>query len=131
MAKGNMGNILKQAQQMQQRVSVLQKELEERELEVSSAGDAVKILINGKQEILSLKINPDCIDPSDPESSKLSLSLTSIAIGIKPRFGHCIFCRLKCAAPGTIVAFGLLDDFPMTTMSWYGTICSWHFLSSP
>ena len=67
MGKGNMGNILKQAQQMQQRVSMLQKELEERELEVSSAGDAVKITINGKQEILSLKINPECIDPSDPE----------------------------------------------------------------
>ena len=67
MGKGNMGNILKQAQQMQQRVSMLQKELEERELEVSSAGDAVKITINGKQEILSLKINPECIDPSDSE----------------------------------------------------------------
>ena len=67
MGKGNMGNILKQAQQMQQRVSMLQKELEERELEVSSAGDAVKIIINGKQEILSLKINPECIDPSDSE----------------------------------------------------------------
>ena len=67
MGKGNMGNIMKQAQQMQQRVSMLQKELEERELEVSSAGDAVKIKINGKQEILSLVINPDCIDPGDPE----------------------------------------------------------------
>tara|TARA_X000000950_G_C13749536_1_gene592047 strand:+ start:513 stop:830 length:318 start_codon:yes stop_codon:yes gene_type:complete len=67
MAKNNMGNILKQAQQMQQKVTMLQKELETREMEVSSAGDAIKIKINGKQEIIEFKINPECIDPSDPE----------------------------------------------------------------
>jgi nucleoid-associated protein EbfC len=67
MAKNPMGNILKQAQQMQQKVSMLQKELEVREMEVSSAGDAIKIKINGKQEILDLKINPECVDPSDHE----------------------------------------------------------------
>tara|TARA_B100000925_G_scaffold291945_1_gene282727 strand:- start:6686 stop:7003 length:318 start_codon:yes stop_codon:yes gene_type:complete len=67
MAKNPMGNILKQAQQMQQKVSMLQKELETREMEVSSAGDAIKIKINGKQEILDLKIDPECIDPNDHE----------------------------------------------------------------
>jgi hypothetical protein len=67
MAKNPMGNILKQAQQMQQKVSMLQKELELREMEVSSAGDAIKIKINGKQEILEIKINPECVDPSDHE----------------------------------------------------------------
>ena len=67
MGKNPMGNILKQAQQMQQKVTMLQKELEARELDISSAGDAVQIKINGKQEVLELKINPECIDPSDPE----------------------------------------------------------------
>ena len=66
MAK-NMNNLLKQAQQMQLKVSALQKELEARELEVSAGGGAVKIKINGKQEVLSIKISPDCVDPSDVE----------------------------------------------------------------
>lgn len=61
----NMNNLLKQAQQMQQKMTVLQKELETRELDVSSGGGAIKIKINGKQQILELKINPECVDPSD------------------------------------------------------------------
>jgi DNA-binding YbaB/EbfC family protein len=56
MAK-NMNNLLKQAQQMQQKMSTLQKELEAREMEFSSGGGMVKIKINGKQEILELKLN--------------------------------------------------------------------------
>ncbi len=66
MAK-NMNNLMKQAQQMQTKLTTLQKELETRELEVSSGGGMVKIKINGKQEILDLIINPECVDPSDVE----------------------------------------------------------------
>ena len=39
----NMGNLLKQAQQMQQKISTLQKELEGRELETSTGGGMIKI----------------------------------------------------------------------------------------
>lgn len=66
MAK-NMNNLLKQAQQMQQKISVLQKELEERELETSSGGGMVKIKINGKQEIIDFKLDKECVDPTDVE----------------------------------------------------------------
>lgn len=66
MAK-NMNNLMKQAQQMQQKMTMLQKELETRELDISSGGGVVKIKINGKQEILELKISKECIDPNDPE----------------------------------------------------------------
>ena len=62
-----MNNIMKQAQLMQQKVTALQRELEERELDVSSGGGAVQIKVNGKQEILEIKISKECIDPSDPE----------------------------------------------------------------
>jgi len=61
----NMNNLLRQAQQMQQKMSTLQKELEGRELDVSSGGGMVKIKINGKQEILELKIDKECVDPND------------------------------------------------------------------
>ncbi len=66
MAKG-MNNLLKQAQQMQQKMTTLQKELETRELEVSSGGGMIKIKINGKQEVLELSLNKECIDPNDVE----------------------------------------------------------------
>lgn len=64
MAK-NMNNLLRQAQQMQLKVTALQKELESRELEVSSGGGAIVMTVNGKQEILTIKINPECVDPND------------------------------------------------------------------
>lgn len=61
----NMNNLLRQAQQMQQKMSTLQKELESRELDVSSGGGMIKIKINGKQEILEIKIDKECVDPND------------------------------------------------------------------
>jgi nucleoid-associated protein EbfC len=67
MAK-NMNNLMKQAQQMQQKMATLQKELESREMETSSGGGMVKIKINGKQEILELKLDKECVDPTDVES---------------------------------------------------------------
>ncbi|WP_372654914.1 YbaB/EbfC family nucleoid-associated protein [Halobacteriovorax sp.] len=67
MAK-NLNHLMKQAQVMQQKMSTLQKELESRELDISAGGGMVKIKINGKQEILEMKINPECVDPSDVET---------------------------------------------------------------
>lgn len=63
----NMNSLLKQAQQMQQKMTTLQKELEAREIETSSGGGMIKIKVNGKQEILDFKLNPECVDPEDVE----------------------------------------------------------------
>lgn len=60
-----MQNLMKQAQMMQQKMSTLQKELETRELETSSGGGMIKIKITGKQQIVSLSINKECVDPND------------------------------------------------------------------
>ncbi len=60
-----MQNLMKQAQQMQQKMATLQKELESRELETSSGGGMIKIKITGKQQIMSISINKECIDPND------------------------------------------------------------------
>ncbi len=81
MAK-NMNALMKQAQQMQQKMATLQKELESRELETSSGGGMIKIKINGKQEILSISINPECVDPSDVETLE-ELVLTSVNQAVK------------------------------------------------
>jgi len=63
-----LNGLMKQAQQMQQKMATLQKELESRELETSSGGGMIKIKITGKQQILSISINKECVDPNDVES---------------------------------------------------------------
>lgn len=63
----NMNNLLKQAQQMQVKLATLQKELNEREFEATSGGGMVKALVNGKQELLSINISKECVDPNDVE----------------------------------------------------------------
>lgn len=81
MAK-NMNNLLKQAQQMQLKVTALQKELDARELETSAGGGMVKIKINGKQDILDLKLDKECVDPNDIEMLE-ELIMTGINQAIK------------------------------------------------
>jgi DNA-binding YbaB/EbfC family protein len=61
----NMNNLMKQAQQMQAKLATLQNELAEREVEASAGGGMVKVKVNGKQQLLSISINKDCVDPND------------------------------------------------------------------
>lgn len=63
-----MQNLMKQAQQMQQKMATLQKELEAREIETSSGGGMIKIKITGKQQITGITINKECVDPNDVAS---------------------------------------------------------------
>jgi DNA-binding YbaB/EbfC family protein len=63
----NINKMMKQAQQMQAKLTTLQKELDSKEFEASSGGGVVKAKVNGKQEILELKIDPTCVDTSDIE----------------------------------------------------------------
>ena len=78
----NMNNFMKQAQQMQAKMTSLQNELAVRELDISSGGGAIKIKINGKQEILSLNIDPECIDLNDIEMLE-DLVKTSVNQAVK------------------------------------------------
>jgi hypothetical protein len=64
MAKG-MGNMMKQAQQMQRKMEEMQKELEGREVEASAGGGMVSVRVNGKQQLLEITIEPDAVDPQD------------------------------------------------------------------
>ena len=64
---GNMGNIIKQAQKMQSKMLKLQDELAEQKVEASSGGGMVKVVANGKQQVLSINIEKEVIDPNDAE----------------------------------------------------------------
>jgi DNA-binding YbaB/EbfC family protein len=62
-----MNDLLRQAQLMQNRMAKLQEELEEREVEASSGGGMVKVVANGKQQILSITMEKEAVNPEDVE----------------------------------------------------------------
>tara|TARA_Y100000768_G_scaffold384683_1_gene369198 strand:+ start:3177 stop:3488 length:312 start_codon:yes stop_codon:yes gene_type:complete len=78
----NINKMMKQAQQMQMKMSALQKELDTREFEASSGGGMVTAKVNGKQELLELKINPECVDKEDVEMLE-ELVKTAVGTALK------------------------------------------------
>lgn len=64
MAKG-LGNLMRQAQQMQKKLEEIQAEAAEKTVEASSGGGMVKCVVNGKQELLSISIDREVVDPED------------------------------------------------------------------
>ena len=63
----NMNQMMKQVQKMQQEMEKSQQELEDKIIEASSGGGAVTAKMNGKRELVDLKIEEDIIDPEDVE----------------------------------------------------------------
>ena len=63
----NMGQLMKQAQQMQAKMAKIQEELGEKTVEASAGGGMVSVVVNGRQELVSVKIEPEVIDPDDQE----------------------------------------------------------------
>jgi hypothetical protein len=71
MGKGpsnNMNQMLKQAQKMQDEITALQADLEQREFTGTAGGGVVEVTINGKRQVLNLNIKPEIVDPEDVET---------------------------------------------------------------
>lgn len=64
---GNMQQIMKQAQRMQQDVARVQEEIGNREFESSVGGGAVKVVVTGNKVFKSVTISPEAVDPDDVE----------------------------------------------------------------
>ena len=62
-----MGNMMKQAQQLQSKMVKMQEEMAEKTVETSAGGGMVKVVANGKQQILSIQIEKEVVDPEDIE----------------------------------------------------------------
>ena len=62
-----MGNLAKMAQQMQAEMARAEAELTQLTVEGTAGGGAVKAVVTGKQEIVSVTISPDVVDPDDVE----------------------------------------------------------------
>ncbi|MBO5104356.1 MAG: YbaB/EbfC family nucleoid-associated protein [Ruminococcus sp.] len=61
----NMNQMIKQAQKMQDQITELQEDIEEREFSATAGGGAVEVVITGKKTIKSLSIKPEVVDPED------------------------------------------------------------------
>ena len=64
---GDMGGLMKQAQQMQAEIKRIRAELKDRVVEGRAGGDAVVAYANGAQELVSIKIQPEVLDPDEVE----------------------------------------------------------------
>ncbi len=67
MFQGNMGKMMKQVQQMQKRMAQLQEELNEMTVEASSGGGVVRVVANGKKEIVEIEIEKEALEDADVE----------------------------------------------------------------
>ncbi len=67
MGGGNMQQLMRQAQKMQQDMARVQAELEEKEVTASAGGGVVTVVVTGKKVLKSITIKPEAVDPEDVE----------------------------------------------------------------
>lgn len=77
-----MNDMLRQAQVMQRKMTELQDQLGERTIEATSGGGMVSVTCTGKQDILSIKIDPAAVDPNDVDMLQ-DLVLTAVNEAIR------------------------------------------------
>ena len=63
----DMGKMMKQAQQLQTKMMKMQEELAGRTVEATAGGGMIKVVANGKQQIVSITIEKEVVDPEDVE----------------------------------------------------------------
>ncbi len=59
------GSLMKQAQELQERMAKMQEEAAEKTVEATAGGGMVTVIVNGRQEVLSVKIDPEVVNPDD------------------------------------------------------------------
>ena len=63
----DMGNVMKQARKLQAKMQRLQEEMAEKTIETTSGGGMVKVVASGKQQVISIQIEKEVVDPDDVE----------------------------------------------------------------
>lgn len=82
MNMGNLNKMMKQVQQMQTNMQKLQDELAERTVEATAGGGMVMVVVTGKQELKSITIKPEAVDPDDVEMLQ-DLVLAAVNEGLR------------------------------------------------
>jgi DNA-binding YbaB/EbfC family protein len=80
--KGGFGQMMKQAQKMQAKLSKIQEELAHKTVEASSGGGMVSVVVNGKNEIVDIKIEKEVVNPEDIEMLQ-DLILAAVNEGLR------------------------------------------------
>ncbi len=78
----NMQGMMKKVQKMQADMLKLQEELKTRTMEITTGGGAVTLVVNGKKELASIKIDPAAVDPEDVEMLQ-DLIVTAVNEGMR------------------------------------------------
>ncbi len=79
---GNMQAMMKKVQKMQAEIVKKQEELKQRTIETTVGGGAVTVVVNGKKELQSVKIDPSAVDPEDVEMLE-DLIVTAVNEGVR------------------------------------------------
>ena len=77
----NMQGLMKQAQKMQEKMQKAQEEMKDKTIEATVGGGIVKVVFNGAQELVSIQINKEAVDPDDVETLQ-DLVLSAVNAGI-------------------------------------------------
>jgi len=75
-------DLMKQAQKIKAKMEELQEEMAQRTVEASAGGGMVKVVMNGRQEILRLEIDPEVVDPQEVEMLE-DLIIAAVNEGIR------------------------------------------------
>jgi DNA-binding YbaB/EbfC family protein len=81
MSKG-LGDMMKQAQKLQSKMMELQEEMASKTVEATAGGGMVTVVVNGKQELISLSIDPDVVDRQEIEMLQ-DLIIAAVNEGIR------------------------------------------------
>jgi len=76
------GGLMKQAQELQERMKKMQEEAAEKTVEATAGGGMVTVVVNGRQEVLSVKIDPEVVNPDDIEMLQ-DLVMAAVNDGIR------------------------------------------------
>ncbi|MBI2089826.1 MAG: YbaB/EbfC family nucleoid-associated protein [Deltaproteobacteria bacterium] len=84
MAKGfgGMGNLLKQAQEIQARLAQIQEELGRKTVEASAGGGMVRVTVNGQMTLCSIQVDPSVVNPEEKEMLE-DLVLAAVNEGLR------------------------------------------------
>ena len=66
--KTKMNSVIRQAQEMQEKMEQVQSELEAKTVEAQAGGGVIKVVMTGKKELQSVEIKPEAVDPDDVET---------------------------------------------------------------
>ena len=81
----NLGNIMKQAQKMQEKMAKVQEEVSEQTVEASAGGGMVNVVVNGKNELISIGLKGHCFQRRDQIFTPY---IRYLPLGIREKFTH-------------------------------------------